>query len=210
MRKWIILVVLVVLAFGAAAQGETVYFLVGEIYPWYYDCYVLPLENTSNIAHARDLIEYGPGIGGSIVVGYVFRSWAGPININRNYLEPGIPAWSWNVWFVFFADLTVETCDGWPGWVEDSPGYWPDGSEICFWGYTVVAELGTDIDPWFCNLDAYAYIDFHDFAMFAEHWGESGCCHRYWCGGADLDGNGTVNMIDVAIFAENWLWETGL
>ncbi|UCF44495.1 MAG: hypothetical protein JSV99_06190 [Planctomycetota bacterium] len=204
MRKWVILMVLAVL--GAPVQGETVYFLVGEKVPFHNDCYVLPLDYPFFIDYARELIEYGTGEYGTIVVATIYR-WEGEgMNINRNYLKPGLAAWSWAVIFDGFAEVTVEICDGWPGWLEDEPGGWPTGSQICFWDYTVVAELGTNLEPWFCNLDADDDVDFDDFAMFAEQWGQSGCGHRYWCDGADLDGSGTVDGKDLAMFAENWLW----
>jgi len=203
MRKWIISIFSIVFTIGAAAQAETVYFLVGEIYPYHNDCYLLPLDNPSDIEHARDLIKYGPGIGGAIVVGYVYPGYGGGININRNYLQAGMPSWSWNVQFVEFADIAIELCDGWPGWVEECPECW---FEICFWSYTVVVKLGTNLEPWYCNLDVDNDVDFGDLAMFAEHWKEPGCGHRYWCGGADLDGSGEVDFYDLAIFAENWLW----
>jgi hypothetical protein len=203
MHKLLVLIFLIVFAVGVSSKAEMVYFLVGEINPYHNDCYLLPLDNPSDIEHARDLIEYGPGIGGAIVGGYVEPWYEEGININRNYLQAGMPAWSWSVIFVGFADVAVEICDGWPGWVEECPECW---SQICFWSYTVIAELGTDLEPWFCNLDVDDDLDFEDFAMFADRWMESGCGHRCWCGGADINGSGAVDMNDFAIFAENWLW----
>jgi hypothetical protein len=45
-------------------------------------------------------------------------------------------------------------------------------------------------------------LDFTDFATFAEQWLNSGCgC----CGGADLTGDGNVNLSDMEEFAGNWL-----
>ncbi len=203
MRKWVILIILTVFTVGAVAQDETVYFLVGEIVPFHNDCYLLPLDDPWSIAYARDLIKYGTGPEGTIVIGYVYP-WNGEgININRNYLQPGMPAWSWNVLFGEFAEITIELCDGWPGWVEECPACW---NQICFWDYTVIDELDTNLEPWYCNLDIDGDVDFEDFAMFAAHWGESGCRHRYWGGGTDLNGSGTVDMNDLVIFAENWLW----
>ena len=51
-------------------QAETVYFLVAEQpgYESHLDSYVLPLSDPADIAHARDLIAFGPGIGGTIAV----------------------------------------------------------------------------------------------------------------------------------------------
>jgi hypothetical protein len=208
MNKCVCLMVLFVLVVGAVSQGETVYFLVGEMgEPFHNDSYVLPLSIPSDIIHARHLILHGPEIGGALVVAHIDH-WDpnNGINLNRNYRLQGMPAWSWYVTeFDGFADFTMEILDGWPTGVEygivcSIPGM------IGFWHYTVVAELGTDLEPWYCNLDVDGDVDLGDFAMFAEHWMEPGCGHRYWCGGADLDGSGLVDTYDLAVFAENWLW----
>lgn len=186
-------------------QGDPVYFLVGEIVPSHHDSYVLALYDPVDIAHARALLGPDPPIE-TIVNARIARE---ADLINRNYLEPGLPTWSWCVCeFEAFSWGSIEICDGWPGWVEDCPACWPTDSGICFWQYTVVAELGPDLEPWNCNLDVDDDVDFEDFAIFAQHWGESGCGHRYWCGGADLDFSGSVDVKDLAILAKNWLWSS--
>jgi hypothetical protein len=203
-RKQIVLIFSIVCTVTATVQAETVYFLVGETgTPLHNDCYLLPLDDLKSIRYARGLILTGNGPEGTIVVANVYPWDGNGININRNYLEPGMPAWSWYVQFEAFTEVAIEWCDGCPSGVEMHPELW---HRICFWGYTVVAELGTDLEPWFCNLDVDNDLDFDDFAMFAEHWMESGCGHRYWCGGADINGSGAVDIDDLAIFAENWLW----
>ncbi len=131
------------------------------------------------------------------------------ININRDYLQPGIPVWSWYITeFLEFAEATIEFCDGWPGHVEVGyVGGEKEGGVICFWSYTVVAELGTDLEPWNCDLTVDGIIDSNDLAWFTSHWLDSGCCHRYYCEGTDIDGSGEVDFYDFAIFANNWVWE---
>jgi hypothetical protein len=52
------------------------------------------------------------------------------------------------------------------------------------------------------DFDDNGYVNFIDFAVFAEHWLETECGP---CGGADLTGNGEVDMDDLREFAENWL-----
>ena len=68
----------------------------------------------------------------------------GEDGVNRDYLAPGEPLWSWNVArFDSFADISIELIDGWPtfveqdvdGWIANTNGY------IGFWSYTVVAEV---------------------------------------------------------------------
>jgi hypothetical protein len=153
----VLLGVAVCLAFAGHAAGETVYFLVGE---WpgqevYYDSYVLPLEDPDDIAHARDLIEHGPEIGDAIAVAYI---QAGADGINRDYLAPGAPEWSWHVTgFACFAWGTIEILDGNPWLVEADVEEWirithppsqPDNvGMIGFWSYTVVAELSPIPEP---------------------------------------------------------------
>ena len=49
-------------------------------------------------------------------------------------------------------------------------------------------------------------VNFVDFAYFAERWQTTGCnSSNNFCGGADLNFSGTVDMQDLAIFVANWL-----
>ena len=74
MKKLLILSMVFAMAAVAPCAGETWYFLVAE--PLTDPCdpcvtsdsYVLPLTDPCDIDYARDLVEYGPGIGSSIVV----------------------------------------------------------------------------------------------------------------------------------------------
>jgi hypothetical protein len=111
------------------------------------DAYVLTLNDPNDIAHARDLIMRGSAAGEMIVVAQIAR---GSDGINRNYLTPGMPLWSWHlVGEPSFADSTIELYDGWPsevegdvqGWIRNTGGY------IAFWNYTVVAEISAVPEP---------------------------------------------------------------
>ena len=51
-------------------------------------------------------------------------------------------------------------------------------------------------------------IDANDLLYFSDYWLESGCWHPYWCDGADINGDGTVNFIDFSRLARHWLWES--
>lgn len=213
--KRLSLVALLLLAacLNSPVSAETIYFLVAEFAnpPFHNDSYVLPLTEPCYIAHARDLIEYGIGAGEYLVVAAI-EHWDpnNGINVNRDYLQPGIPAWSWYVTeFSTFASFTAEILDGSPSGVEGDVEQWMEytGGYIGFWGYTVVAELGTDLEPWNCDLDISGTVDMNDLAEIASHWLDSGCYHRYWCEGTDIDGSGEVDFYDFAIFANNWLWQ---
>jgi hypothetical protein len=115
------------------------------------DSFVVAIDEseTDLIAHARALIawvqagadpETSPG--GTILGADIA---AGPDGINRNFLAPSEPLWSWHiVGTPVFADASIEIVDGWPSYVEqDVPGWIANtNGAIGFWGYTVVAELG--------------------------------------------------------------------
>jgi hypothetical protein len=120
--------------------GQKIYFPGSEIPgipPVQYESYVLPLSKPEDIAHARDLIASGAsaskGLDRPIVVA---RIAPGSNDINRNWLDPSFPEWSWHVEeFLQFADFTAEILDG-------RPSLPPEGDRIGFWSYTVVKELG--------------------------------------------------------------------
>ncbi|MCP4707960.1 MAG: hypothetical protein GY869_05000, partial [Planctomycetes bacterium] len=48
-------------------------------------------------------------------------------------------------------------------------------------------------------------IDMFDFAAFSSQPRSSPCSAPLWCGGADFDMNGEVNLNDIAIFGHHWL-----
>jgi hypothetical protein len=52
------------------------------------------------------------------------------------------------------------------------------------------------------DLDYSGGVDFVDFAMFAPYWQEKDCGS---CGGADLTGDGNVDLNDLREFVANWL-----
>jgi hypothetical protein len=93
----LIVLALFVCIISAQARGETVYFFVGERYPFRNDGYVLALSNPADIAHARYLIDYGLWIGSTIVMATVHRLPSGTCGVNRNYAAEGVRCWSWEV-----------------------------------------------------------------------------------------------------------------
>ncbi len=130
-------------ALAEQAPAEPLYFLVSEINQpcSVCDSYVLPISDPSAIEHARDLVANGPGIGGTIALA---NAAVGGDGFNRNVLAEGEPLWSWHVTsLVAFADFTIELCDGTPSMVGADPvGFLANtNGVICFWGYTVTAEI---------------------------------------------------------------------
>jgi hypothetical protein len=71
------------------------------------------------------------------------------------------------------------------------------------------AQLMTKSLQWQINvvkpdLNQDNYVDFLDFAIFANYWLGT-CSGPDWCKSSDLDQNGVVNFNDLRIFVEYWL-----
>jgi hypothetical protein len=50
-------------------------------------------------------------------------------------------------------------------------------------------------------------VEFHHYASFAEYWLDSGCdAGNDWCGGADMDELGDVDLADLKLFVNEWLY----
>jgi hypothetical protein len=132
-----------IVAVASAAAAAPIEFLVAEFpgHEVHGDSYVLVLEKSADIDHARALIEKGAAAGATIAV---VRIAAGADGRNRNVRAPGEPLWSWHqTSFEGFGDAAIELCDGWPGYVEQDVDRWIANTNgtICFWSYTVVEEL---------------------------------------------------------------------
>src|SRR5688500_15259168 len=79
---------------STSALAEPVYFLVAEPprTSVHGDSYVLPLSQTKDIAHARDLITRGSAAGETIIFA---RIAAGADGLNADFLKSPPRAWSW-------------------------------------------------------------------------------------------------------------------
>jgi hypothetical protein len=139
------LAVMAGLFLGAArSSAATTYFLVAERpgQEFHRDSFVLPLTESDDISHARDLISRGPDTAGSSIA--FAKIAAGSDGINRDLLARDQHEWSWHVTeFEGFGDVGIELVDGTPTLVEDDvPGWLQNtNSSIGFWNYTVVREL---------------------------------------------------------------------
>jgi hypothetical protein len=49
-------------------------------------------------------------------------------------------------------------------------------------------------------------VDFLDFAFFAQHWARENCAASNNCNRTDLDRLGSVDINDLRIFVDNWLY----
>ncbi len=132
---------------GAALQAhateheEATWFVVSPLQGDRQLSYLVPLEDPAHIDHARQIIDLGPAAGRTIISAEIA---AGPDGFNRNQADPNEPLWSWHVTEVEgFGDFAIELCDGNPQLVEDDVEGWIANTQggICFWNYTVSAEL---------------------------------------------------------------------
>jgi len=190
----------------AATYAQTTYFLVAPINPALRtDSYVLPLTNPNDIAHARDLIQYGIAAERPIAVAGIA---CGPDSINRNFYSPSKTAWNWYITeFHGFADFTAEILDGNPNFVNNDCYAWCQNTNsiIGFWAYTVVAELGLNPKPWEGNLNKDKAVNMADMNLFARYWNSTPCTDPLWCGNADINHDGFVDLLDLERFANTWL-----
>ncbi|MHC4323465.1 MAG: hypothetical protein ACYSUX_04235 [Planctomycetota bacterium] len=62
--------------------------------------------------------------------------------------------------------------------------------------------------PHVADLTADGWIDFKDFAVFSSHWSRQDCedPNTNWCGGADFDHSGMVDVNDLELFTQYWLY----
>lgn len=60
--------------------------------------------------------------------------------------------------------------------------------------------------PMTVDLNGNGIPDFGDFSDFAQVWAVSSCLPPNWCNGRDFDHSGSVDMDDLQIFYEFWLW----
>src|SRR6266571_7873595 len=141
-------ILLLISAIGIAQvkAGETNYFLVAEPPGRVVgnDSYLLPLSKQEDIDHARYLVSLGSSVfSGSHLALVVANIVAAKDDINRNFLDPKFPKWSWQVsQFLGFGDYTIEVLDGSPTQLEWFD--WSHGGEATmgFWDYSVMRELG--------------------------------------------------------------------
>jgi len=72
--------------------------------------------------------------------------------------------------------------------------------------WTTMAELNVLAIQPDTDINNDGKVNIEDFAILAVWWeNENACSSPGWCEGADFDMSGTVDMSDLAYFAENWL-----
>jgi hypothetical protein len=75
---------------------------------------------------------------------------------------------------------------------------------------TVTANYVSNPEPVLCpmtvDLNHDGIPSFRDFSVLAKFWQNTSCTAPDWCDGSDFDKSGTVDIHDLQIFAEFWLW----
>ena len=165
------------------SAAETSFFLVGD-QPGQIvrnESFVLPLSKPDDIDYARHLISisvlgYVEG-DRTIVVADVF---ANRNDINRNYLEPKFPKWSWQVAdFIVFAEIVAEGIIFSPTALEGMEWSRPSTNRLTvgFDGLFVIRELGSE--PLYLSIiDGGKNLEFYSSGVgtnyvYALEWTES-------------------------------------
>jgi hypothetical protein len=100
------------------------------------------------------------------------------------------------------ADILLDppTAERGVAWLNGYIGGYPSGRDI----YSIDVRLVCSA----ADLNGDCYVNFKDYAQFAEKWANDGCNNlNGFCNGADIVIDGTVNMIDLAKLAQEWLSE---
>jgi hypothetical protein len=104
---------------------------------------------------------------------------------------------------VVVADANTITCQVDTGGAK--PGAWsvvvtPECGEATMYS----PEDGLQIVRCGYDFNGDSEINFLDYAMVVEKWGES-CSAPDWCDGVDMDQNGVIDIGDIAVFVDDWL-----
>ncbi|MBC2722381.1 MAG: discoidin domain-containing protein [Desulfosporosinus sp.] len=76
--------------------------------------------------------------------------------------------------------------------------------------WTTMAELNILAVQLESDINSDGKVNLEDFAVLSAWWdNENACSSPGWCGGADFNMSGTVDMSDLTYFAENWLRQAG-
>jgi hypothetical protein len=74
----------------------------------------------------------------------------------------------------------------------DDEGLWSDEAGTFVW----ILPAG--------DVNGDLFVDALDLQEFASHWLQAGCAEPDWCGGADIDHSGTVDLRDFAQIGWDW------
>jgi len=139
--KKVVLILVLITTSGVLIRGETAYFLLQPKDGSAPDSFLLPLTNATAIAEARRQLAELPLQQRESAGCRIAR---GADQLNRNYLSPGAPKWSWHVVeFTGFFDAAPPENQGTPTGVEEDLDYWVDEQQglLLFVSYAIGAEI---------------------------------------------------------------------
>jgi hypothetical protein len=97
-------------------------------------------------------------------------------------------------------------------WLSQDCNYphWCEGTDLNYSGFVDFTDFAIFAENWLwekmlADIDIDGDVDFTDYAIWAPHWTEQNCTEPDWCAGTDLDHNGQVDIFDLAELAQDWL-----
>jgi hypothetical protein len=97
-------------------------------------------------------------------------------------------------------------------WLAQDCNYpdWCEGTDIDYNGSIDFTDFTLFSENWLweknpADIDINGEVNFDDYAVLAAHWACNDCNEPAWCFGTDLNRNGQVDILDLSVFAENWL-----
>jgi hypothetical protein len=110
-------------------------------------------------------------------------------------------------WTVSLADL-AEFTDRWLN--SCSEPNWCQGTDLNYNRFVDFADFALFADNWLweiipADFNIDGEVEFADYAVLANQWRAGNCAESAWCDGADLNKSSSVDLFDLAEFAEHWL-----
>jgi len=110
-------------------------------------------------------------------------------------------------WTIDFFDL-AEFINQWLN--SCSEPNWCQGTDIDQSNLVNFIDFATFAQNWLwekipADFNIDGEVEFADYAVLANQWRAGNCAESAWCDGADLNKSGSVDLFDLAEFAEHWL-----
>ncbi len=184
----------------------------------------LKISGSNHLIYNNVIAGCGSGNDENYGHGIVVHSWGGATKDVELYDNIAIQAYGYGIKTLgsctnishkrnLIGDCGIGEATG-SGLVEgtgaDANIYHADVADFGFKVWSDDGDYSNDVfslgDTELTDLNGDGTVNLEDFAILAAWWDdENACLPPDWCGGADFNMNGTVNMFDLTYFAENWL-----